>query len=105
MAIDKMPLLDELEALQATLQNTAGIDLHNIPLLDDIIDDSPLSASETATIVQNKPHYDADQDFQHELFIQEFIDSMMPNIEAELRTRLLSLDKSILEQWHRQTHD
>ena len=124
MAKDKAPLLGELEALQAVLLNTAGIDPSSIPLLEDIIESGPSvqqnkleyrdenyvhdsepafnSSSTTDYPRQNNLTYD--DDFAHELFIQDLIDTMMPGIEAELRKRLLKLDKNILEHWYQQTH-
>ncbi len=45
-----------------------------------------------------------DDDFEREIFIQDLIDSMMPGIEAELRKRLLNLDRDVLERWYQQDH-
>ena len=123
MAKDKAPFLGELEALQAVLLDTAGIDPASIPLLDDIIEDGPVQyprnseqhdeirfgddeeeANPRATAeyqLYNTPTHD--DDFERELFIQDLIDTMMPGIEAELRKRLLNLNQDILDRWHQQS--
>ncbi len=127
MAKDKAPLLGELEALQAVLLDTNGIDPASIPLLEDIIEIGPSAAfhaknhdeprfSDAGVEFQYAPQTVAqeptppasahhhDDDYARELLIQDVIDSMMPSIEAELRKRLLSLDESLLERWHQQAH-
>ncbi|GAA4083130.1 hypothetical protein [Zhongshania borealis] len=121
------PLLGELEALQAVLLDTNGIDPASIPLLEDIIEPAPrsdyaslendeLRFSDAGIAFQGAPQPPAtaeayrqptradDGDYARELLIQDVIDSMMPNIEAELRKRLLSLDASLLERWYEQAH-
>ncbi|MBW2941689.1 hypothetical protein [Zhongshania aquimaris] len=51
-------------------------------------------------------NYRNDGNYEREIFMQEVIDSMMPEIEAQLRRRLLSLDETILERWYSQLrHD
>ena len=51
-------------------------------------------------------NYSDDGNYEREIFMQEVIDSMMPEIEAQLRKRLLNLDESILERWYSQLrHD
>ena len=51
-------------------------------------------------------NYSDDGNYEREIFMQEVIDSMMPQIEAQLRKRLLSLDETILERWYSQLrHD
>ncbi|WP_373087048.1 hypothetical protein [Zhongshania sp.] len=120
MAQDKAPLLGELEALQAVLLDTAGIDPATIPLLDDIIESAPpqphgIQSEETrfsdagveyttspSSQLMDVTHQQSDDDFARELFIQDLIDSMMPGIESELRKRLLNLDQEILERWYHQ---
>lgn len=75
-----------------------------------LADDSrPYSADDAEVNVdarKSKPSFDASYsgDYEREIFMQEVIDSMMPEIEAELRKRLLSLDDAILERWHSQLH-
>jgi len=70
--------------------------IHDDSHIDD--DDSETSADDAAS------PYDDDGNFEREIFMQEVIDSMMPEIEAELRNRLLGLDESILARWHAQLH-
>ncbi|MEX1665599.1 hypothetical protein [Zhongshania arctica] len=77
-----------------------------------LIDDSPLHfANDTDVSVDARKstpsfdsNYSGDGDYGREIFMQEVIDSMMPEIEAELRKRLLSLDNVILQRWHSQLH-
>ncbi|WP_269620071.1 hypothetical protein [Zhongshania sp. BJYM1] len=132
MAKDKGPLLGELEELKAVLRKPRGVDLSAIPLLDDIITEYPEFVDDAETeaefvadnddvIVtddhtessdelmfeevaqpQSKSGYADDGNYEREIFMQEVIDSMMPEIESELRIRLLSLDESILERWYAQ---
>jgi hypothetical protein len=122
MTKDKAPLLGELEALQAVLLDTAGIDPATIPLLDDIIESAPPQPRDTrseevrfsdagieyttspSSKLMDVTHQQSDDDFARELFIQDLIDSMMPGIESELRKRLLNLDQEILERWYHQAH-
>ena len=91
------PLLSELETLKAVLQNKAGVDYDAIPVLSDVV-----AAPDTARRPP-RPAVDDEYDFRRELFIQELVDSVMPNIEAELRKRLLQLDSKLLEQWYWQS--
>lgn len=114
-------LLDELKALQATLHLERGVDPSRIPLLDDVIEEAedtdpealgaalvdtpleddlaPLDARPGA---QGQRHVD---DADREIFLQEVIDAMMPEIEAELRRRMLALDDEILFRWYQQHLD
>jgi hypothetical protein len=77
-----------------------------------LIDHSPLySPNDTDVNVDARKStssfdssYSGDDDYGREIFMQEVIDSMMPEIETELRKRLLSLDNVILQRWHSQLH-
>tara|TARA_R110001592_G_scaffold50620_3_gene156411 strand:- start:714 stop:1220 length:507 start_codon:yes stop_codon:yes gene_type:complete len=77
-----------------------------------LIDESPrYSADDTDVSVDARKstpsfdsNYSGEGDYGREIFMQEVIDSMMPEIEAELRKRLLSLDNVILQRWHSQLH-
>jgi hypothetical protein len=79
---------------------------YNTTLADD---SSPRSTDDAEVILdarKSKPGVDSDYsgDDEREIFMQDVIDSMMPEIEAELRKRLLSLDDVILKRWHSQLH-
>jgi hypothetical protein len=77
-----------------------------------LTDDSPPHSANDAEINidtrKSKPSFDSsysgDGDYGRDIFMQEVINSMMPEIEAELRKRLLSLDDVILERWHSELH-
>lgn len=122
-------LLDELKALQATLRLEQRLDPSKIPLLDEVIDEaidtdveealnsaSVTTAGEAAPAEEaaapgpeqplaaapaSQPYRDSDN-FDREIFLQEVIDAMMPEIEAELRRRMLALDEEILYRWYQQ---
>lgn len=104
------PLLSELEALQGLL-NDAPADA--IPVLNDIIEPSPrqpLPREEQLSppLSEDQPPAATtaewrDDDHSRELFLQELIDDLLPQIEAELRQRLLKLDRHVLEQWYHQS--
>jgi hypothetical protein len=79
---------------------------YNTTLADD---SSPRSTDDAEVILdarKSKSGVDSDYsgDDEREIFMQDVIDSMMPEIEAELRKRLLSLDDVILKRWHSQLH-
>jgi hypothetical protein len=110
-----IPLLDDIieneasaELVNADLANTSTVFNNNsLSIADEpihdgshIIDDDESEAP--ADNVTN--HYSDDGNYEREIFMQEVIDSMMPEIEAELRSRLLALDESILTRWHTQLH-
>ena len=103
-------LLNELTALKASLHDNSGIDMSAIPVLNDIIDiqDDPEDINTYAAAsnpVDNTGwRANSESDFDRELFLQEVIDSLMPEIEAELRRRLLALDEQILYRWYHQSH-
>lgn len=114
------PLLSDLEDLKKSLTDDTDR-LQHIPVLDDILEpsptfqadpaapsladsgvrysDTPADAEETA----REHHYPGDDDHSREVFIQALIDDLLPDIEAELRRRLLKLDSEILARWHQQS--
>jgi hypothetical protein len=75
-----------------------------------LADDSSLRSTDDAEVTldarKSKPSFDSNYsgDDEREIFMQDVIDSMMPEIEAELRKRLLNLDDVILKCWHSQLH-
>ena len=103
-----VPLLSELEALQTLLKEQSAHD--DIPVLDDIIEPSPrlvetpneIPAHEDET--EERPAGWDENDHSREVFLQTLIDDLLPQIEAELRQRLLKLDQQLLEQWYQQSH-
>ncbi|CAA0087458.1 Uncharacterised protein [Zhongshania aliphaticivorans] len=130
MTKEKGPLLGELEEIKAALHKPRDIDLSIIPVLDDIIEDDldraadepelSTTASQTENVAtpsiteiidpshpQPQPAnteftiaYSDDNNFERDIFIQEVIDAMMPEIESELRKRLMKLDDVTLDRWH-----
>ncbi|POP53739.1 hypothetical protein [Zhongshania marina] len=108
-----IPLLDDIIENE-TSPEFADIDLASGNTFDEeylsiadepIHDDSHIDDDDSETPADNaaSPYAD-DGNFEREIFMQEVIDSMMPEIEAELRSRLLGLDESILARWHAQLH-
>lgn len=108
-----IPVLDDIIENE-TSPEFADIDLASGNTFDEeylsiadepIHDDSPFDDNDSETPADNaaSPYAD-DGNFEREIFMQEVIDSMMPEIEAELRSRLLGLDESILARWHAQLH-
>lgn len=109
-----IPLLDDIIE-DETSSEFADIDLasSNTAFDDESFDiadepihaDSPFDDNDSETFTENavSPYAD-DGNFEREIFMQEVIDAMMPEIEAELRSRLLGLDESILARWHAQLH-
>ncbi len=100
------PLLDELQELQNVLGDAPSA--ADIPVLDDIIEPSPKqcehqATGETTASPQVLHAGDADNDHSRDIFLQELIDDMLPDIEAELRRRLLKIDRELLERWHQQS--
>ena len=100
-----VPLLSELEALQGLLKSPSTYD--DIPVLDDILEPSPqrtVPAPDDSPQPQQtvQPTSWQDDDHSREVFLQALIDDLLPQIEAELRQRLLKLDQRILEQWYQQ---
>lgn len=111
-------LLDELKALQATLHLENRLDPSKIPLLEEVIEEevetiadiAPVSAPQDAAPNSPPPHsattssqpYRETDNFDREIFLQQVIDAMMPEIEAELRRRMLALDEEILHRWYQQ---
>lgn len=93
------PSIGELEALRDVLHSDNAIDPNDIPVLQDVVKlapgQSPAPAADSGT--------DDEYDYEHELFIQELVDDMMPMLEAQLRKKLLALDVEILQRWHQQT--
>jgi hypothetical protein len=75
-----------------------------------LADDSSLRSTDDAEVTldarKSKPSFGSSYsgDDEREIFMQDVIDSMMPEIETELRKRLLSLDNVILKRWHSQLH-
>ena len=102
---EQLPLLDELQSLKTVLSDTGD----DIPVLNDIIhnpDTEPAEASDNAEqTASNTSDWLAggDDDHSREIFLQELIDDMLPDIEAELRRRLLKLDGDVLERWYQQS--
>lgn len=102
---EQLPLLDELQSLKTVLSDTGD----DIPVLNDIIhtpDNEPAEASDKAEqTASNTSDWLAggDDDHSREIFLQELIDDMLPDIEAELRRRLLKLDGDVLERWYQQS--
>ncbi|MGB1544440.1 hypothetical protein [Spongiibacter sp. UBA1325] len=102
---EQLPLLDELQSLKTVLSDTGD----DIPVLNDIIhtpDTEPAEASDSAEqTASNSSDWLAggDDDHSREIFLQELIDDMLPDIEAELRRRLLKLDGDVLERWYQQS--
>ncbi|GAB3378969.1 hypothetical protein NCG89_15395 [Spongiibacter taiwanensis] len=111
-------LLDELKALQATLHLENRLDPSKIPLLEEVIEEevetiadiAPVSAPQDAApnsppshsaTASGQPYRESDN-FDREIFLQQVIDAMMPEIEAELRRRMLALDEEILYRWYQQ---
>lgn len=90
------PLLDELQSLKSVLSD----DHDPIPVLKDVID-SPSQAPAS----QDQPAAPAggDDDHSREIFIQRLIDDMLPDIEAQLRRRLLLLNSDVLRRWYQQS--
>ena len=108
-----IPVLDDIIENE-TSPEFADIDLASGNTFDEeylsiadepIHDDSHIDDDDSETPADNaaSPYAD-DGNFEREIFMQEVIDSMMPEIEAELRSRLLGLDESILARWHAQLH-
>lgn len=102
---EQLPLLDELQSLKTVLSDTGD----DIPVLNDIIhtaDPEPAEAPDnTEQTASNTSDWLAgdDDDHSREIFLQELIDDMLPDIEAELRRRLLKLDGDVLERWYQQS--
>ncbi|WP_051171089.1 hypothetical protein [Spongiibacter marinus] len=102
---EQLPLLDELQSLKTVLSDTGD----DIPVLNDIIhtpDTEPAEASDNAEqTASNTSDWLAggDDDHSREIFLQELIDDMLPDIEAELRRRLRKLDGDVLERWYQQS--
>ncbi|MAK44923.1 MAG: hypothetical protein ACPH56_08125 [Spongiibacter marinus] len=102
---EQLPLLDELQSLKTVLSDTGD----DIPVLNDIIhtpDTEPAEASDNAEQTarnSNDGLAGGDDDHSREIFLQELIDDMLPDIEAELRRRLLKLDGDVLERWYQQS--
>lgn len=112
------PLLNDLEELKNVLGDEAE-KMRHIPVLEDILEPSPTfkpatdcSSNDRADDLKSAPlaeddippisHRD-DDDYSREVFIQALIDDLLPDIEAELRRRLLKLDSQILARWHQQS--
>ncbi len=91
------PLLDDLEELQQVLGDTLGN--VEIPVLEDIIKPSPNNIANSTDAWPSG----SEDDHSREIFLQELIDDMLPDIEAELRRRLLKLDSELLERWYQQS--
>lgn len=102
-----VPLLSELEALQTLLKEQSDHD--DIPVLDDILEPSPQLAERFGEALDDEietkesPADWDENDHSREVFLQALIDDLLPQIEAELRQRLLKLDQQLLEQWYQQS--
>ncbi|MGJ8687533.1 MAG: hypothetical protein ACSHWQ_08640 [Spongiibacteraceae bacterium] len=96
------PSIGELEALRDVLHSDNAIDPNDIPVLQDVVKlaagQNPAPATDTS-----ESNTEDEYDYEHELFIQELVDDMMPMLEAQLRKKLLALDAEILQRWHQQT--
>ncbi len=109
-----IPLLDDIieneaspEFADTNLANTyTAFDDEHIGIADEpILDGSHIDNDDSEAPADNfTTHYSDDGNYEREIFMQEVIDSMMPEIEAKLRSRLLGLDESILARWHAQLH-
>lgn len=77
---------------------------NDIIISDDQIDSSDELFFKEVAPAHTNTSYSDDGNYEREIFMQEVIDSMMPEIESELRMRLLSLDERILERWYAQLH-
>ena len=105
--IKRDELLNELQSLKSLLREKTSIDPSMIPVLNDIIDEAETGAKteerhELDTLPPKASSPDLDN-IDREIFIQEVIDSMIPQVEAELRRRMLNLDDQTLANWYQHT--
>lgn len=105
--IKRDELLNELQSLKSLLREKTSIDPSMIPVLNDIIDEAETGAKteerhELDTLPPKASSPDPDN-IDREIFIQEVIDSMIPQVEAELRRRMLNLDDQTLANWYQHT--
>ena len=102
----KANLLDDLESIRALLGNqeppelSETIDPNSIPLLSDVVAQSPAVSAAQAEIEPREPavrtafrtlaerHLDLELRTAAQLILQDVIDDFVPQIEAELRNRL-----------------
>ena len=98
---DQSPLLNELQSLKSVLSS----DTDDIPVLNDIIhpNPEPPAAHQPSTSTSSNWPSGSDDDHSREIFLQELIDDMLPDIEVELRRRLLKLNGEVLERWYQQS--
>jgi hypothetical protein len=96
------PARDEIPLVQQIIDPASG-DITEIPVLTEVLPadspagDSPRSgAGSTAHDGRHQR-----QNYTVELLIQEVIDELMPQVEAEFRRRLQTLDEQTLREWLR----
>ena len=103
---DLSPTVDDTNITEDSPFNDGASELSEY-ITDGVEIDEFVATSVTPSYELNyESNYRNDGNYEREIFMQEVIDSMMPEIEAQLRRRLLSLDETILERWYSQLrHD
>lgn len=110
--LSAIPLLSDIIEDEPSLELAPPTSLETDTIYDDedhgLTDNPALDSSNDAEYAQLSPTFDHqysdDGNYEREILMQEVIDSMMPEIEAQLRKRLLNLDESTLARWYSQLH-
>lgn len=110
--LSAIPLLSDIIEDEPSLELAPPTSLETGTIYDDedhgLTDNPALDSSNDAEYAQLRPTFDHqysdDGNYEREILMQEVIDSMMPEIEAQLRKRLLNLDESTLARWYSQLH-
>lgn len=110
--LSAIPLLSDIIEDEPSLELAPPTSLETDTIDDDedhgLTDNPALDSSNDAEYAQLRPtfehQYSDDGNYEREILMQEVIDSMMPEIEAQLRKRLLNLDESTLARWYSQLH-
>jgi len=110
--LSAIPLLSDIIEDEPSLELAPPTSLETDTIYDDedhgLTDNPALDSSNDAEYAQLRPTFDHqysdDGNYEREILMQEVIDSMMPEIEAQLRKRLLNLDESTLARWYSQLH-
>ena len=110
--LSAIPLLNDIIEDEPSLELAPAMQPEADTIYDDedhgLTDNPVLNSSNDAEYAQLRPTFDHqysdDGNYEREILMQEVIDSMMPEIEAQLRKRLLNLDESTLARWYSQLH-
>lgn len=110
--LSAIPLLSDIIEDEPSLELAPPTSLETDTIYDDeehdLTDNPALDSSNDAEYAQLRPTFDHqysdDGNYEREILMQEVIDSMMPEIEAQLRKRLLNLDESTIARWYSQLH-